>query len=91
MSTDVPRAEDEIQREVEANYAAFQEKLPELISSQHGKLALMRGGEIVELLDTARDAYLSGQRLYGDGLFSVQEVTDIPIDLGFYSHALPVG
>ena len=39
--------------------------------------------------DTARDAYLAGQKLYPDALFSVQEVTDTPADLGFFSHAMP--
>lgn len=74
---------------VERNYKAFQAKLSSLLASHRGKFALMREGEIVEFFDTARDAYVTGKRLYSDALFSIQEVADTPVDLGFFSHALP--
>lgn len=49
----------------------------------------MRDGEIVAFFDTARDAYVAGQELYKqDSYFSVQEVVQGPIELGFYSHAV---
>jgi hypothetical protein len=76
--------------QVERNYRAFAEKLPNLVASHQGKFALMRDGEIVEFFDTARDAFVAGQRLFEeDQLFSVQEVIETPVDLGFFSHALP--
>jgi len=81
--------DEEIRKQVEANYVAFQQKLPELLPSHHGKFALMHDEEIVEFYDTARDAFFTGQRLFPDGLFSVEEVIDLPVDLGFYSHAVP--
>jgi hypothetical protein len=81
--------DEEIRKQVEANFAAFQQRLPDLLPSHHGKFALMHDSEIVEFYDTARDAFLTGQRLFPDGLFSVQEVIDLPVDLGFYSHAVP--
>ena len=71
------------------NYEAFSKKLPELLPAHRGKFALMRDGEVTEFFDTAGDAYLAGQKLYPDGAFSVQEVTDVPVDLGFFSHAIP--
>lgn len=74
---------------VERNYEAFRQRLPELLATHRGKFALMREGDITEFFDTARDAYLAGQKLYPDALFSVQEVTDTPADLGFFSHAMP--
>jgi hypothetical protein len=50
----------------------------------------MRDGQIIEFFDTARDAYIAGIKLFDkDRLFSVQEVIETPIDLGFFSHALP--
>ena len=76
---------------VRANYDAFQRQLPRLIEAHRGQFALLRDGEIVEMYDTPRDAYLVGQQLYADGKFSVQEIVDTPIDLGFYSHAVPEG
>jgi hypothetical protein len=48
----------------------------------------MRDGQIIEFFDTARDAYVTGQQLFKeDQLFSVQEVIETPVDLGFFSHA----
>jgi hypothetical protein len=42
----------------------------------------MRDGKIVEFFDTARDAFLAGQKLFEeDKLFSVQEVVETPVDL----------
>ena len=75
--------------QVELNYKAFQEKLPTLSPSLQGKFALMRDGQIIEFFDTARDAYIAGQRIFQqDQLFSIQEVTNKPVDLGFFSYAL---
>jgi hypothetical protein len=80
---------DSRSEEVRRNYEAFTRRLPELVKTHAGKFALMRSGEIVEFFDTARDAYVAGRTLYpDDDLFSVQEVVEGPVDLGFYSHAL---
>ena len=81
--------QDAHQRQIEANYAAFQSKLPYLLEEHGREFDLMRNGEIVEFFDTARDTYAAGKKMFEDGLFSVQEVTDVSIDLGFFSHALP--
>ena len=76
--------------QIENNYEAFQLELPSLLASHRGKFALMRDGKVVEFFDTARDAYVAGQRVFeNDLLFSIQEVIDTPVDLGFFSHALP--
>lgn len=79
---------DELQAELDNNYEALQKKLPEIIELYRGKFALMRRGEIVEYYDTARDAYATGRQLFDDDLFSVQEITDIAANLGFYSYAV---
>ncbi len=79
------KANDQVRR----NYDAFVAKLPVLLKSHAGKVALMRDGEIVEFFDTARDAYFAGLRLFEEeGRFSIQEVVEAPVDLGFYSHAV---
>lgn len=73
------------QGEVEANYKAFRKALPDIIESNRGKLALMRAGEIVDYFDSLSDALKYATKLYPDGLYSVQEVTDSVVDLGWYS------
>lgn len=68
--------QDEHQKQVDDNYDAFQKRLPDLLSDYRGKFALMHNGEIVELFDTHRDAYMTGLLLYKDYMFSLQEITD---------------
>jgi len=79
----------EADNQVERNYRSFTEKLPSLLVDHRGECALMRDGEVVDFFDTIRDAYVAGQKLYGVGGFSIQEVTDLPVDLGYFSYALP--
>lgn len=73
---------------IKRNYEAFVELLPNLVKTHGGKFALMREGKVIEFFDTARDAYFAGLKLYPDQMFSVQEVVEIPVDLGFFSQAL---
>jgi hypothetical protein len=78
-----------VRQQIETNYEAFQKQLPSLLSSHRGKFALMRDGKIVEFFDTARDAYIAGQKIFAnDRLFSIQEIIETPVDLGFFSHAV---
>ena len=72
------------QEQIQRNYEVFQAQLPQLVVTYRGKFALMHDSEIVEFFDTARDAYVAGQKLFPDGLFSVQEVVETPVDLGFF-------
>ncbi len=76
--------------QVAPNYAAFAAQLPELLRSHPGEFALMRDERIVGFFGSGRDAYLAGCERFGLGGFSVQEVTDVPADLGFFSHAVPL-
>ena len=75
--------------EVARNYEAFVRKLPELLSTHRGKFALIHDAKIADFYDSAGDAYKAGVKHYGEGAFSVQEVTDLRADLGFFSHAGP--
>jgi hypothetical protein len=79
---------DLLREQIDKNYEAFKQELPNLLATHRGKFALMRDEAIIEIFDTARDAFVAGQKLFPDNLFSVQEIIETPIDLGFYSHAL---
>ena len=79
---------EDIQKEVDRNFKAFQERLPDLVLREAGRFALMKSGECVDFFDTARDAQTAGRMLYQDGIFSVQAVNPEAVDLGWYSHAL---
>ena len=79
---DAQRQRDEVDR----NYAAFTRMLRAILSDHRDQLALMRDGRIVGYFDTPRQALEAASEQFPDGVFSIQEVTDEPIDLGFWSH-----
>jgi hypothetical protein len=80
-------ADDPKTAEVRANFDVFQAKLPELLKTHAGKFAVLRHGEIVDFFDTMTDAARFGIRMFPDDMFSVQEVSERRIDLGFFSVA----
>lgn len=73
-------------REIDRNYDAFMRNLGSIINEHRDQLALMRDGIIVGYFDTPREALRAASEQFPDGIFSIQEVTDEPIDLGFWSH-----
>ena len=79
------------EKEITQNYEVFLEKLPSLIDRHRGKYALMHSREIVGIYDTVRDAVQTGEIMYKDGMYSVQEVTDEAVDLGFQSRVMSAG
>jgi hypothetical protein len=72
--------------EVERNYDAFVRTLGAILPQHRGQYALMRHGKIVAYFDRPGAANVVGCKRFKDGLFSIQEVTDEPIDLGFWSN-----
>jgi hypothetical protein len=74
--------------EVDRNYEAFVGMLATIVADHRDRLILMRNGSIVGYFDRPGDAYRAGVERFPDGIFSIQEVTDEPIDLGFWSHVM---
>jgi len=72
--------------EVDRNYDQFMRMLAALLPEHRDQLALMRDGEVVGFFETPRGALEAAAQKFPDGIFSIQEVTDEPIDLGFWSH-----
>ena len=84
-------ARDEKQREIDENLAFFRERLPDLLPTNSGKYALIRHREIAGIFDTVTDAQLAGIKLYSDSIFSVQKISNEPINLGIFAHAVHLG
>lgn len=72
--------------EVDKNYEAFQALLPEIIAQHAGQFALLHRGRVVAYFESSLSATLSGLQKFGEGKYSVQEVTAEPEHLGFYSY-----
>ncbi len=79
---------DQVRRQVDENYKAFQALLPSIIALHQDKFALMKDGQAVGYYTTIEDAYMTANQFYKNEPFSVQKVTDTPVDLGFFSHAV---
>lgn len=77
--------------ELDRNYDAFKAVLPKLLQRNRGRFAIVRDGEVKDLFDTSRDAFIFGWRQFKDDCFSIQEITDEPVYLGIFSHALDFG
>ena len=74
-------------KELDHNYDAFKEALPELLVKHPGRYVIVRDAKVLDAYDTVRDAHLAGWRQFNDDRFSVQEVTDEPAYLGIFSHS----
>ena len=72
--------------EMDRNWDAFEEMLPKLMREHAGEFVLLKDQKPVAFRSTSVEAYKEGLSCFGDAPFSVQEVTDQPEDLGFYSH-----
>ena len=73
------------QQHIHQNDAAFLAYLPALLKTQRGLFALLHAETVVACFTTAREAWLMGQRLVPDGRFSVRQITDTPVALGFFA------
>ena len=72
--------------EVDRNYDAFVRMLGAILPEHRDQLALMRDGQIVGYFESPGAANRAGTERFADGIYSIQEVTDEPIDLGFWSN-----
>ena len=72
---------------IRANFEAFQKLSAQskFKKEDKGKYALMRDQKLVGVFDDARLAHKHALETYDDDNYSVQEVGQEPIDLGFFS------
>lgn len=76
------------QQAVDENYTEFKRRLPELIRTDAGKFVVLRDCQVVRLFDDFDAALDFCHYRYPDGLFSVQEVTQTPVEMGYFSHVM---
>ena len=72
--------------EISANYDFFARNLGTFLTEHSGQYVLLRKRHVVAFFDEPGSAYRHGRESFSDGLFSIQEVTEEPVDLGFFSH-----
>ena len=73
------------------NHFAFVERYQEKLKAEHsGKMALMRDGAVVEIVEIVEDmdvAYELGLRRFGSGNFSLERIGASPHRLGVLEYA----
>jgi hypothetical protein len=79
--------QNQLDIEIDRNLIAFQSVMARYLKDHRGAFAIVRKQNVVKVFDTFREAISEAHSEYEDGLFSIQEITDQPVDLGFYSHA----
>lgn len=80
--------QSELKTEVEQNYDYFQRNLSGFLKERLGEYALIRSRKIIGFYAGAGEAYRAGLEQFPDEIFSIQEVTEQPVDLGFMSVAV---
>ncbi len=81
---------DKTRTQLEKNFAAMSQKINDYLPIHANKYALMRDGEVVEFYNDWESAYKTGAKFYEDGIFTIQQVTKTPVDLGYFSHAVHI-
>jgi hypothetical protein len=74
--------------EIERNYGAFIDMLDDLLPANAGRYALIRDRTLAGVFDSPGDAERQGFAKFGAAPYSIQLVTDEPVDLGFMSNAI---
>jgi hypothetical protein len=77
--------------EIQRNYAAFIDMLAKLLPAHGGKYALLHGQKLEGVFETPGEAARTGFSRFGDQPYSIQFVTNEPVDLGFMSNAIRQG
>jgi hypothetical protein len=77
------------EQQVKINYEAFKKMLPSLLKDEN-KYALLKDGNLIAIYDTMSDAVTTAEKMFSDKLWSIQKITDRPINLGYRSRALHI-
>lgn len=78
---------DPLRREVDENYDYFERNLSRFLQTHPGEYVLLRERHEIGFFEQAVQAFREGRRRFPDGIFSIQEVSDRPLDLGFLTLA----
>ena len=80
-----------IEVEIQRNYAAFLDILERLLPADRDRYALFHQQSLAGVFDTPGEAARAGFAKFGKAPYSIQLVTDEPVDLGFMSNAIRPG
>ncbi|SMM99173.1 hypothetical protein SPONN_1902 [uncultured Candidatus Thioglobus sp.] len=76
------------QKEVDNNFAFFKTHLAEFKKNHFQEFALLHNRQAIDFFESENDAIKIGMKEYGEGDFSIQQVADTKIDLGYQSYVI---
>lgn len=79
--------DDAIHDEIAANFDFLQRTLRDHLRAHAGQFALLKGQRVHGYFDSAGAADQAGWTQFDDGLYSIQQVTPEPVELGYYANA----
>lgn len=79
------------QVEIQRNYATFLDMVGKLLAAHAGRYALFHDQQLAGVFDSPGEAARAGFAQFGHEPYSIQYVTDEPVDLGFMSNAIRAG
>lgn len=79
--------DETLDAEIERNLFAFLTMIPSLLQEHEGEYAVLKNKQIIGLFSKLSEALKVADEAIPDGLYSIQRVTDRPVELGFYAHA----
>jgi len=79
------------QTEIDSNLEYFLQILPQVLPSHRDRYALLRHREVIDYFDTANDTLIAAKHLFPDGIYSIQKVSEKPINLGIFANAVHLG
>ncbi len=78
---------EQLDAEVQRNLFAFLPRLKSLLPEHEGSYAVLHDQQIIGIYRKLSEALRDAQARFEDGLFSIQRVTDKPVELGMFSSA----
>ncbi len=79
---------EQLQVEVDRNYDWFQRNLKTFLIEHDGDYAVLRGEAVQGFYESPGEALRTALTKFPDRIFSIQQVVDEPLDLGFLSLAV---
>jgi hypothetical protein len=74
--------------EIAHNFDALQRSLGKYLATELNRYAMMRDRAVVAFFDTPSAADLAGAQRFQDGIYSIQQITDEPVEFGIYANAV---
>ncbi len=78
--------QDPLKNEIEANYDYLMRNLGKFMERESGRYAAIRHQKVLGFFDDPFEAVSAARAASGDGLYSVQQVTDGAVWLGTYAN-----